>query len=59
MNPISIEKIQENPNGERALSKETTVNLLNMLEAVVEQSLSRAKVRGYRVGGKTGTAQIF
>ena len=30
-----------------------------MLEAVVEKSVSRAKVKGYRVGGKTGTAQIF
>ena len=59
VNPISIEKIQDNPNGERALSKETTANLLSMLETVVEQSVSRAKVRGYRVGGKTGTAQIF
>jgi len=59
VNPISIEKIQENPNGKRALSEETTDNLLSMLEAVVEQSVSRAKVRGYRVGGKTGTAQIF
>jgi len=59
VNPISIEKIQENPNGERVLSKETTANLLSMLEAVVEQSVSRAKVKGYRVGGKTGTAQIF
>ena len=59
VNPISIEKIQENPNGERALSKETTANLLSMLEAVVEESVDRATVRGYRVGGKTGTAQIF
>jgi len=59
VNPISIEKIQDIPNGERALSMETTTNLLSMLETVVEQSVSRAKVRGYRVGGKTGTAQIF
>ena len=59
VNPISIEKIQENPNGKRALSEETTDNLLSMLEAVVEQSVSKAKVKGYRVGGKTGTAQIF
>jgi len=59
VNPISIEKIQDIPNGERALSMETTTHLLSMLETVVEQSVSRAKVRGYRVGGKTGTAQIF
>ena len=59
VNPISVEKIQESPNGKRALSDNTTDHLLNMLEAVVEQSVARAKVRGYRVGGKTGTAQIF
>jgi len=59
VNPISIEKIKENPNGERALSKDTTANLLLMLETVVEQSVSRARVKGYRVGGKTGTAEIF
>ena len=59
VHPISFEKIQESPNGKRALSDTTTDHLLNMLEAVVEQSVARAKVRGYRVGGKTGTAQIF
>ena len=59
VNPISVEKIQENPSGKKALSDKTTDNLLSMLEEVVEQSVSRAKVRGYRVGGKTGTAQIF
>ena len=59
VNPISVEKIQENPSGKKALSDKTTDNLLSMLEEVVEQSVYRAKVRGYRVGGKTGTAQIF
>ena len=59
VNPISVEKIQENPSGKKALSDKTTDNLLSMLEEVVEQPVSRAKVRGYRVGGKTGTAQIF
>ena len=59
VNPISVEKIQENPSGKKALSDKTTDNLLSMLEEVVEQSVYRAKVRGYRVGGKTRTAQIF
>jgi cell division protein FtsI (penicillin-binding protein 3) len=59
VNPISIEKIKEHPNGKRALSKDTTAHLLSMLETVVERSVSRAKVKGYRVGGKTGTAQTF
>ena len=59
MNKISIEKIREKSNEKRVLSKDTSANLLIMLEAVVEKSVSRAKVKGYRVGGKTGTAQIF
>ena len=59
MNQISIEKIKVKSNGERALSEDTTANLLLMLETVVEQSVSRARVKGYRVGGKTGTAEIF
>ncbi len=59
VNQISIEKIKEKPNTERALSEDTTANLLLMLESVVEQSVSRARVKGYRVGGKTGTAEIF
>ena len=59
VNQISIEKIKVKSNGERALSENTTANLLLMLETVVEQSVSRARVKGYRVGGKTGTAEIF
>ena len=58
VNEISLEKIQDNPKGSRALSEVTADTLLMMLEAVVEHSVSRAKVKGYRVGGKTGTAQI-
>ena len=59
VNQISIEKIKVKSNGEQALSEDTTANLLLMLETVVEQSVSRARVKGYRVGGKTGTAEIF
>jgi cell division protein FtsI (penicillin-binding protein 3) len=59
VNQISIEKIKEKPNGERALSEETTANLLLMLETVVEQLWEEPLVKGYRVGGKTGTAEIF
>jgi len=59
MNQISIEKIKVKSNGERALSEDTAANLLLMLETVVERSVSKARVKGYRVGGKTGTAEIF
>ena len=59
VNQISIEKIKEKPNSERALSEDTAANLLLMLETVVEQSVNLARVKGYRVGGKTGTAEIY
>ena len=59
VNQISIEKIKVKSNGERALSEGTSANLLLMLETVVEQSVRRARLKGYRVGGKKGTAEIF
>ena len=59
VNQISIEKIKVKSNGERALSEDTSANLLLMLETVVEQSVNLARVKGYRVGGKTGTAEIY
>ncbi len=37
-------------------SKENTQYLLGMLESVVDDHTPNAKVKGYRVGGKTGTA---
>ena len=55
---ISLERIDEEARGDRVFSQETSATLLLMLEQVVENSAVRAKVKGYRVGGKTGTAQI-
>ena len=57
-NDISLERIDENARGDRVFSQETSATLLLMLEKVVESSVVRARVKGYRVGGKTGTAQI-
>ena len=46
--------------GKRAISESTARTTIDMLEQVVEQGgIGRhAAVAGYRVGGKTGTAQI-
>jgi len=42
----------------RAVSAETAATLTDMLVEVVEQGASKAAVPGYRVAGKSGTAQI-
>ena len=57
-NNISLERLDEKARGDRVLSQDTSTILLSMLEQVVEKSAVRARVTGYRVGGKTGTAQI-
>lgn len=43
-------------NNERIFSKEHSYNVVEMLEHVVEKQYPVAKVDGYRVGGKSGTA---
>jgi cell division protein FtsI (penicillin-binding protein 3) len=42
----------------RAISQETARTLTSMMEEVIERGSSQAQVPGYRVAGKTGTAQI-
>ena len=44
----------------RVLSEKTAADTMDMLEKVVEEgSIGRtARIQGYRIGGKTGTAQI-
>lgn len=54
--PFSITKLDKAPEGERIYSTEMTQYLLALLEGVVEESATKAKVEGYRVGGKTGTS---
>lgn len=41
---------------QRIFSKESSAEILTMLESVVDEHTPLAKVAGYRVGGKTGTA---
>jgi cell division protein FtsI/penicillin-binding protein 2 len=42
----------------RAISQEAAETLTRMLVDVVEQGATQAQVSGYRIAGKTGTAQI-
>ncbi|WP_309126349.1 penicillin-binding protein 2, partial [Kocuria sp.] len=48
----------ERPAGERIVSEETSRQVLDMMEVTVtEGGAKEAAVEGYRVGGKTGTAE--
>lgn len=51
-----IADIGSEPREERIFSQENSLAVVNMLEAVVDEHVPRAKISGYRVGGKTGTS---
>lgn len=58
--PLSIMKLDQAPEGQRVFSKKESKYLLTLLEGVVNEGKGghgapKAKVEGYRVGGKTGT----
>lgn len=53
---LSIVKRDKPAEGERIFSKENSLAIVNMLEAVVDEHVPKAKIDGYRVGGKTGTS---
>jgi cell division protein FtsI (penicillin-binding protein 3) len=57
--PLSFQKVSELPQGQQVISPKTAREMREMLESVVspEGTASQAQVAGYRVGGKTGTAQ--
>jgi len=54
-----VETVQVEPKLERqAISKEAAETLTDMLVEVVEQQATEARIPGYRIAGKTGTAEI-
>jgi cell division protein FtsI (penicillin-binding protein 3) len=57
--PLSFLKLDSPPQGTRVISPKTAAQIRAMLETVVspEGTAPQAQVPGYRVGGKTGTAQ--
>ena len=57
--PLSFQKTTEKPVGQQVISAKTAAEMRVMLETVVGPggTAPLAQVAGYRVGGKTGTAQ--
>ncbi|MYM65879.1 penicillin-binding protein 2 [Pseudoduganella sp. FT55W] len=57
--PLSFQKLHEAPHGTQVISAKTAAEMREMLEMVTQPggSAVKAQVPGYRVGGKTGTAQ--
>ncbi len=53
---LSIVKSATQEEGERIFSKQNSLAIVDMLEAVVEEHVPKAKIKGYRIGGKTGTS---
>jgi len=56
--PLSFQKVNDMPIGQRVIAPETAAEMRRMLETVVAPggTAPQAQVPGYRVGGKTGTA---
>jgi cell division protein FtsI (penicillin-binding protein 3) len=58
LKPVSLTKLNQAPIGKPVFSAEVANNVKDMLELVVQAggTGARARVAGYRIGGKTGTA---
>ena len=57
-NPVSLLRLEEQPESTRVIQPETARMVLGMLEkVVVDGTAPQAAVAGYRVAGKTGTAK--
>jgi cell division protein FtsI (penicillin-binding protein 3) len=59
--PVSLVAINQPPEGDRVLGKDTALAVRRMLEEVVHPggTGTKAAIAGYRVAGKTGTAWKF
>lgn len=57
--PLSFQKVTEKPVGQQIISPKTAAQIRTMVESVVspQGTAPQAQVAGYRIGGKTGTAQ--
>lgn len=57
--PLSFQKVTDKPVGQQIISAKTAAQMRTMVESVVspQGTAPQAQVAGYRVGGKTGTAQ--
>jgi cell division protein FtsI (penicillin-binding protein 3) len=59
LRPVSLLKVEKPPVGKQVMSAKIAQQMLGLLEAVVEGGTGTlAKVPGYRIAGKTGTAYI-
>jgi cell division protein FtsI (penicillin-binding protein 3) len=59
MRPVSFLRVDDSPSGNQALNAKVSRDLIHLLESVVtsEGTGKKAFIPGYRVSGKTGTAQ--
>ncbi len=57
--PMSLIKREEVPHGEQVISRKVSQQVIKMMETVVGEggTAQKAKVYGYRIAGKTGTAR--
>lgn len=60
LRPVSMQALDEAPEGERVISPQTAEQLLTMMQGVVSPAGTgqRAAVKNFSVAGKTGTAWI-
>lgn len=59
--PLSLKRIDQPPEGKRVINEKVAKQMLQVLESVMEKggTGAPAKVPGYRVAGKTGTARLL